>query len=521
MTTQQFKYFRLGLGIFFLTLSGYYLPTYLQPKTVLAQPTANQNIGQNQEADRLFQEAEQLVSNETQFVQAFRRYQQALRLYRQSGDTTKAIATQQRLETVLAASLPLAEKFEQEIDQDEAAFFRQFPKTEDNQTANRLQELTTSQLGFGLTGRTGDSWQVPESQKKAYEDIRVELSTYLDIQARNATSSFDEVPPKLRDYLEKNADTLTAIRTLLLNNESPRWGTDMSWISEGNTSSYRLPSYLGSANLQRIFAIDLLYKQQQGKTAEVQETLEASWKFSQSLKNNPFLIGQLGGIILTRTQLSVIRKLDGLPRVWQQRLLEHDYRQSMLQTLTGESLSFRTYYRWLMTQPATALEDSGEEVGEEFANGYLALGWSEWSESMRKNFMRWEAIATYQSKAEMYKALAQENVCTWNFNNWRSTKDPIYGAELDQNSQLSGVWERTGRIMVEMELTQKILQIKEMGTNARNLPNVQSTICPNAQWTYEFNPANASFITESSIALTPLPRWAAGVWPRLPLIYNW
>ncbi len=514
MTTQRFKHFRLGLGIFFLTFSGYYLPTYLQPKTVLAQPAASQNPEQNLEADRLFQEAEQLVSNETTFIQAFRRYQQALRLYRQSGDTTKAIATQQRLETVLAAaSSSLAEKFEQEIDQDEAAFFRQFPKTEDNQTANRLQELTTSQLGFGLTGRTGDSWQVPESQKKAYEDIRVELSTYLDIQARNTSSSFDEVPPKLRDYLEKNADTLTAIRTLLLNNESPRWGTDMSWISKGEP--YSLPSYLGSANLQRVFAIDLLYKQQQGKTKEVQETLEASWKFSQSLKNNPFLIGQLGGIILTRTQLGVMRKLDGLPTVWQQRLLEHDYRQSMLQTLTGESLSFRAYYRWLMNQPATALEDSREEVGEEFANGYVGLGWLEWSESMRKNFLRWEAIATYQSKAEMYKALAQENACTWNFNNWRSTKDPIYGAELDQNIFLSVGWERAGRLMVEVELTQKILQIKEMGANARNLPNVPSAICPNAEWTYQTERNG------SSIALTPLPRWAAGVWPRLPLIYNW
>lgn len=94
MIQQQLKHFRLGMGILFLTFSGYYLPTYLQPKTVLAQPTANQNLGQNIEADRLFQEAEQSVGNEAQFIQAFRRYQQALRLYRQSGDTTKAIALQ-------------------------------------------------------------------------------------------------------------------------------------------------------------------------------------------------------------------------------------------------------------------------------------------------------------------------------------------------------------------------------------------------------------------------------------------
>ena len=189
----------------------------------------------------------------------------------------------------------------------------------------------------------------------------------------------------------------------------------------------------------------------------------------------------------------------------------------MLQTFTGESLYGRAVYRLLMNQPATALENFKESLGEEFVDGYLALGWSEWSESMRKNFLRWEAIATYQNKAEMYKALSNENVCTWNFNNWRSTTEPIYGAELVQSSQLSGVWERAGRLMVELELTQKILQIKEMGVNARNLPNIQSTICPNAQWTYEFN----NYSGGSSIALTPLPRWAARVQPRLPLIYNW
>ena len=403
------------------------------------------------------------------------------------------------------------------MDKDEAAFLRQFPKTEDNQTAKQLGELAASQLGIAVTGRTEDSRPISESQQKAYQEIREELANYLTVQGQNATSSFDKVPPRLRDYLEKNADKITAIRTLLLNNEVPSWGTDISWISEGNTSSYRLPSYLGSVNLQRLFAVDMLYKQEQGKTEEVQETLEASWKLGQSLKNNPFLIGQLGGIISTRTYLGIIWKLDGLPSVWQQRLLEHDHRQSMLQTLTGESLSFRAYYRWLMNQPATALEDSKEEIGEDFVNLYLALGWSEWSESLRKNFSRWEMIATYQGKADMYKALAQENVCTWNFNNWRSTTEPIYGPLLEQSRFLSGAWERAGKLMVELELTQKILQIKEMGANARNLPNVQSAICPNAQWTYEFDNRPGG----SSIALTPLPRWAARVQPRLPLIYNW
>ncbi|NJL89269.1 MAG: hypothetical protein HC916_05290 [Coleofasciculaceae cyanobacterium SM2_1_6] len=259
------------------------MPTYLQPQIVLAQSATNQNLGQNTEADRLFQEAEQLVTNETTFIQALAKYKQALRLYRQSGDTTKATATLQRLETVLAASLSLAEKFEQEIDQDEAAFLAQFPKTEDNQTAKQLKELAAAQLGIALIRRSGDSLSISEDQEKVFDDIRRPLRDYLISQEQISTNFFRPVPPNFREYLDQNAEKLQAIRTLLLENESPRWGTDMSWISEGDPS-YPFPSYLGFADLQNLFAIDILYKQEQGKTREVQEALEASWKLGQSLK---------------------------------------------------------------------------------------------------------------------------------------------------------------------------------------------------------------------------------------------
>jgi hypothetical protein len=483
MIKQQIKHFRLGVGILFLTFSGYYLPTYLQLQPVFAQATTSQNT----EADRLFQEAEQLVNNEAQFVQAFSKYQQALRLYRQSGNTTRATTTQQRLETVLAASVPLAEKFEQEMDQDEAAFLRQFPKTENNQAANQLEEFAATQLGIRFFGRPGESpWAISESQQKAFEDISQELTNYLDNQVRSPGGSFSEVPPKLRDYLDQNADKITAIRTLLLENESPRWATDMSWISEGDPS-YPLPSYIGLINIQKLLVLDIIHKKQQGKTEEMQEVLEASWKFGQSFKNDPLLIGQLVNIIAIRYQIGIMRKLDGLPTAWQQRLLEHDYRQSMLQALRGEALYNRAFYRWL-NQPETALA--------EFYDDYRDLGWSEWSGSMRQNFLRWEAIATYRRDTDKYKALAQENVCT-----------------QPSLPSLTNFWTRAGRFMVELELTQKILQMKEMGLSPQNIPNIQSTICPNASWVYQ------STDDTRSITLEPLPWWAADV-RGLPLIYS-
>lgn len=119
--------------------------------------------------------------------------------------------------------------------------------------------------------------------EKAFENIRVPLRDYLISQEQSSSNFFRPVPVNFREYLDQNAGKLKAIRTLLLENESPRWGTDMSWISKGDPS-YQLPSYIGFADLQNLFAIDILYKQEQGKTTEVQEALEAAWKLGQSLK---------------------------------------------------------------------------------------------------------------------------------------------------------------------------------------------------------------------------------------------
>ncbi len=504
MIKQQIKNFRLGLGIFFLTFSGYYLPTYLQLQPVFAQATASQNP----EADRLFQEAEQLVSNEAQFIQALAKYKQALRLYRQVGDNQKAIATRQRLETVLATFLPLAEKFEQEIDKDEAAFLAQFPKTEDNQTAQQLKELTAAQLGITLIDRSEDSFPISEDQKKAFENIRVPLRDYLISQEQSSSNFFRPVPVNFREYLDQNAEKLKAIRTLLLENESPRWGTDMSWISKGDPS-YQLPSYIGFADLQNLFAIDILYKQEQGKTTEVQEALEAAWKLGQSLKNDPSLIGQVVNAITIRTQMGVMRKLDGLPTAWQQRLLEHDYRQSLLQSLAGELLYGKSVYQRSINSPETATE----EENKYFADAYSNLGWSEWSEPMRQNFLRWEGIVVYQMNKQVNTVLAQENVCSFSFDSLRSIMEPTYGDLVGIHSWVHGRWTRAGRMMIDLELTQKILQMKEIGSSPQSISNIPSTICPNANWVYQSTDGTRS------IALAPLPEWAAGV-DRLPLIYT-
>jgi hypothetical protein len=58
--------------------------------------------------------------------------------------------------------------------------------------------------------------------------------------------------------------------------------------------------------------------------------------------------------------------------------------------------------------------------------------------------------------------------------------------------------------MLELELTQKILQVKEMaakeGKLPESLPNMESAVCPGYQWVY-----GVAEDKRRSLSLTPVP----------------
>jgi hypothetical protein len=70
--------------------------------------------------------------------------------------------------------------------------------------------------------------------------------------------------------------------------------------------------------------------------------------------------------------------------------------------------------------------------------------------------------------------------------------------------------------MLELELTQKVLQVKEMaateGKLPESLPNAESAVCPGYQWVYEVSG------DKSSLSLTPTPTLGEDS-KALPLIY--
>lgn len=303
----------------------------------------------------------------------------------------------------------------------------------------------------------------------------------------------------------------------------PHWGTGITWILEGD-KTIPLPSYLVQANFQKVLALDSLEKYRQGQTEAAAEMLEVSWKINQPLTESPYLISPLVALIVTKYTAGVMRKVDRLPAQWQQRLLEHDYRESILTSLQGEYLlgfkfsqDFVWKYSWSSIQEASgAYSYSGlgilsllTETSYPPTLQQKILDWTlshvlVWFKPVIKPYIRFCAIDTYQVNKRSLAASRQQNVCAsdsvtvddfawWNYMGRASTSFP------NQTS-------KAAKSMLDLELTQKILQVKALAAKARkwppSVPEMKSSICPGAKWVYRIAPDGTM-----SISFSEKPKW--------------
>jgi hypothetical protein len=394
---------------------------------------------------------------------------------------------------------------EKEIEQDLAAYAQRFPKTEPNDAALKLAP-PLAKVGFNA----------------GWGSFSQELNQYLDAEIAKPNDTINLPSEKLQRYLASKQTALAELRQQVLNNEVPHWGTDISWILQGDMT-VRLPPYLWQVNFQRVLALDILEKYRQGQTEAAAEMLEVSWKINPSLTESPLLIPQLVALIVTKYPAGVMRKVDRLPTQWQQRLLERDYRESILTSLQGEYLSkfkFSQDFVWKYSW-SSILEASGASSDQAILSLFQTetnypptlkekiLDWTlshvlVWFKPAIKPYVRFCAIDTYQVYKRSLAASRQQNVCAsdsvtvddfawWNYIGWASTSFP---------SQTS----KAAKSMLDLELTQKILQVKALAAKAGkwppSVPEMKSSICPGAKWLYRVAPDGTM-----SISFSEKPKW--------------
>ncbi|NEO98772.1 MAG: hypothetical protein F6K58_08855 [Symploca sp. SIO2E9] len=401
----------------------------------------------------------------------------------------------------------LAAQLEKEIEQEIEKFAQQFPLTEPNNSALKLQALTAkSRMGMSInpdeftvdayiSSHPDFSVSFSTTEIQAFQKIMKQLKEYLEAQIVKPNDQVDPPPEKLQRYLASKADSLEAIRNHVLNNEVPQLRVYIAPILEGDYE-YALPSHLSVANLQRLLLLDILEKNRRGQTQAASEMLEVSWKINKSLRNQPILISQLVAIIVLKEQIGVIRKLDSLPPKWQQGLLDHNYSKSILTSVEGEFIGNFRIIKNFNSYTFRELED-------------LDLQWLIILRPIAKPYYRFSAVDYFPVAKQALSKKQTQNICSYDLaviydtpSWWNILGHDIFpGIPSFINQRLKG-----DHAMLELELTQKILQIKELaakeGKWPESVPNLESSICPGEKWIYQVSPDNTM-----SISFSAQPQW--------------
>ena len=386
-------------------------------------------------------------------------------------------------------------------------FAQKFPQpVESNKSALQLKQMT-EKLGFILysTQAKNDNIKLEQKAKQEIETVRKDIDDYYSNQLISNNSTIPVPSEKIRKYLTAKSSLIGEINQYILNNETPIWSYNIDYLKKGDVS-YPLPSMLGIVTLEKILLIDGLEKYRLGEKEAGLKSIESAAKLTENLKNRPELIGQLVSIIANKTQNAALRKLEQIPDNLKQSLNNHDYRQSVMTSLYGES--FFMYYGMR--------NNFNQLYGQENVGLFERL----LSAPISKPYIQTAAFKDYQKQQKIYGEIEQEkNFChiNWdkltqdnsNENNW----DIFAPFSLNVGS-FASQYRKGGDLMLHLELTEKILLIKSLRAKTGKLPatvsGLESSICPGEKWIYQVNPEGKKATLKFSYKLTePNPKSSA------------
>ncbi|WP_425216780.1 hypothetical protein [Tumidithrix helvetica] len=471
----------LGLATLFV-LTPLTIPVQLS--VAQAQTTPSQ-ISEVSKADRLLQEANQLAESKSTLLEALPKYRDALGIYQKQGNPVRTLAVRQKFEAAFVAARPLLSKQEQEIRKASNELFKRYPAKTTNDTAKKLKAIAATKLGFALWSDTKSPSEISKEQAKAYEAIRKPLDDYLKLQARGINQP---IPENLRSFLATHAVALKEVQTLLLTEDIPQWEMDLTHLQKGDIT-VPLPSFLGLTNLNKLLLLDTLDKFQQYKNEEGIKSFDAAWRLRLSLNGDPRLISQLVNLIIARSQVGVIRNLDGIPLEWQKRLRQFDHAAALLTSIEMESFAIFAGYNEIFKASA------------EFPIT-LQLDWGNWSTSMRQDYWRWLNIYLNQSSRRVYAQLPKLDACNGDIKSAIALETTINNYDIVASPSWVNQWVKGKKMMLQLELTEKVLGVREAIAKSKlpkSIPSALSVACPSSKWNYSVMPEKVT------ISLSPTP----------------
>ncbi len=354
-----------------------------------------------------------------------------------------------------------------------AEILGRFPPREASRSALEIEELLDT-MGIQIVPHTRSGYKPPVGERYIeYKNVKQDLHGYLKRQLERSERVLDPPPASVEAYLERHRSTLETVWKLLLEDEPPRWESDVSRVWGGP-----IPNLHGHTHAQRLLIAVALIRSRQGDDAGALRSLEASWSLNQSLREDPIPIGQYTGISIARMQLGALRHIAEVPIEWRDRLFDHDYRDALLTAL------WRRGWNWVQIDEQTSPWQRGSDRNPGFLVRTIELTMSPYvrycmADASDEFMRRLKNIAALKTLCDVdlasHDADLQISLPRWNL---------VGGLMLtDMTREIQSL----ARFELDLELTAKVIELR--GGDRRKVGESRdSEVCPGDRWIQDARP---------------------------------
>lgn len=362
------------------------------------------------------------------------------------------------------------EQFRQQIQ------FR-FPRPPQNASAVELEKLV---VNLDIVRPSEKNHKLNDKNKKIYSDLMNYLRNFYDL-----SNNQDQIesPSSLREYLVSNSSTIDEIRNHLIKNEIPFWNREKG---ERITSD---DSLFSRYNLREILLAEILEETRAGNSKMASETLLAYWKLRQSDtslddKLYPF----------NYPEEMIARRINSPPSEWHKYLKIDDYYwDSFL-----EVSSFYTPLNFHLglspnCRNRIRLERNNFECKPDFYDSFE----QQILKPLLAPYSLIITVNTLERNQQNYSKISREEICAVPaealeqklIQKFKTNSFWIDNFSKSAQSEKSSFYEFYAAL-IDRELTQKVLQVKEIaaktGTIPISIPGIENSwACPNLRWNYK------------------------------------
>ena len=258
------------------------------------------------------------------------------------------------------------------------SFVEAYPARPANETALRLEE-TALRIGIDLAPAAAKTRRhVDAETKKRFAAIDTALKDFGRAAQGEDDRGLPEPDPVLAAFLASNRDAAADATRLLLDSPEQHWERD---LSQGFATD--LPNGLGALQLQRVLLAEGAIAERGGDLRSSARFQEAANRLATATLAEPYLIFQLIGHALIRTELGFLRHSCADATAWLGELKNLELRSGVLRALDLEA--YEALQQSRSQDPLAYTDDQGRrESPSGWVAGFVRWGLRDYSVRLQR-----------------------------------------------------------------------------------------------------------------------------------------